>query len=179
MTALRFGDLAELQAHLARMADETCEDAGLSELDHGLQCAAELRATEPDDAELQVAGLLHDVAFGPSFAETHHLVGAAALRDLFGARVAQLIALHVEAKRYLVATDPAYRARLSPVSIRTLALQGGVMSPDEVAAFEAMDHWRAGLRLRMADEAAKVAGRTVPGLETWLPILRALAGRRG
>ncbi len=179
MTALRFGDLAALQAHLARMADEACEDAGLSELDHGLQCAAELRAMAPDDAELQVAGLLHDVAFGSSFAEIHHLVGADALGELFGARVAQLVALHVEAKRYLVTTDPAYRARLSPVSIQTLALQGGVMSPDEVAAFEAEDHWRDGLKLRVADEAAKVAGRSVPGLETWLPTLRALAARRG
>ncbi len=176
---LRFPDLAALEAHLAKMAAEPCEDCGLSELEHGLQCAAELKAAAPGDEELQVAGLLHDVAYGQSYAETHHRVGADALRDLFGERVAQLVALHVDAKRYLVTTDPAYRSRLSPVSVQTLALQGGGMSAEETAAFEAEEHWRDGLKLRLADEAAKTPGRAVPGLETWRPILRALAGSRG
>ncbi len=176
---LRFADLEALEAHLAKMAAEPCEDCGLSELEHGLQCAAELKAAAPEDVELQAAGLLHDVAYGQSYAETHHRVGADALLDLFGKRVGQLVALHVDAKRYLVTTDPTYRSRLSPVSVETLALQGGVMSAEEIAAFEAEDHWRDGLKLRKADEAAKTPGRSVPGLDTWRPILRALAGSRG
>ena len=40
------------------------------------------------------------------------------------ARVARLVGAHVDAKRYLVATDPAYRARLSPRSIETLHAAG-------------------------------------------------------
>ena len=171
---LHFDRLPTLERHLERMADEQCEEPGLSELDHGLQCAAELKAAAPKDVELQIAGLLHDVAHGPAYAETHHLVGAEAIRGLLGDRVAQLVALHVEAKRYLVSTDPAYRARLSPVSIQTLALQGGDMSDEEVAAFEAQSAWRDGLMLRRADEAAKTPGRVVPGLQAWLPILRDL-----
>ncbi len=176
---LRFADVAALEAHLAKMAVEPCEDCGLSELEHGLQCAAGLKTAAPEDVELQVAGLLHDIAYGRPYAETHHRVAADALRGLFGDRVAQMVALHVDAKRYLVTTDPAYRSRLSPVSVETLALQGGVMSAGEIAAFEAEDHWRDGLKLRMADEAAKQPGRSVPGLATWRPILLVLAGSRG
>ena len=172
---LHFGDLFSLQAHLAGMAAAPCEEPGLSELDHGLQCAAELKAVAPEDLELQIAGLLHDVAYGDSYNRIHHRVGADALRDIFGDRVAQLVCLHVDAKRYLVSTDPTYRARLSPVSIATLARQGGDMSAEEIAAFETEDHWRDGLKLREADEAAKTPGRSVPGLESWLPILRTLA----
>ncbi len=176
--ALRFSDVASLETHLLKMADAPCEERGLSELDHGLQCAAELRAVAPDDVELQIAGLLHDVAYGESYAEVHHRVGAAAVRGLLGDRVAQMIALHVAAKRYLVSSDPAYRGRLSPVSIETLRLQGGEMSAAEIAAYEAEDHWREGLKLRQADEAAKTPGRAAPGLESWLPILRVLVAQR-
>jgi predicted HD phosphohydrolase len=172
---LHFGDLSELAARLSAMAAVPCEELGLSELDHALQCAAELKAAAPEDVGLQVAGLLHDVAYGPSYHRAHHRVGAEAVRDIFGDRVAQLVALHVDAKRYLVSTDPAYRARLSQVSAETFALQGGDMAVDEIAAYEAEAHWRDGLKLRRADDAAKIPGRTVPGLEAWLPILRDLA----
>jgi predicted HD phosphohydrolase len=172
---LNFADLPSLEAHLEAMAAVSCEGIGLSELDHGLQCAAELKAAAPDDDALQVAGLVHDVAYGHAYAETHHRVGAEAVRGLFGDRVAQIIALHVDAKRYLVSSDPAYRARLSPISMATFILQGGVMAPEDLTAFEARDHWRDGLALRRADDAAKVPGRIVPGLETWRPVLRRLA----
>jgi predicted HD phosphohydrolase len=172
---LHFHDLAALEAHLAGMADVSCENLDLSELDHGLQCAAELKAAPPGDLALQAAGLVHDIAYGPAHAEAHGRIGAEAIRGLLGERVARLVALHVDAKRYLVSTDAVYRARLSPVSIETLALQGGDMTPEEIAAFEAQPHWRDGVTLRLADEAAKVPGRVTPGLEAWLPVLRTLA----
>lgn len=171
---LYFADLAALGGHLAQMAAEPCEAAGLSELDHGLQCAAALKAAAPQDVELQIAGLLHDVAYGRPYLGAHHRFGAEAIRGLFGARVAQLVALHVDAKRYLVSTDAAYRARLSPVSIKTLAAQGGEMTAQEVAAYEAQAYWRDGVRLREADDAAKTPGRAVPGLDAWRPVLRRL-----
>jgi predicted HD phosphohydrolase len=171
--ALRFADLAALEAHLRAMAEAPGEAPGLSELDHALQCAAELKQAWPDDVELQVAGLVHDV--GHARGHVHHRAGAAAVRPILGERVAQLVYLHVDAKRYLVTTDQAYRARLSPVSVHTLALQGGDMDEGEIAAFEAQAHWRDGLKLRAADEAAKTPGREVPGLEVWLPALRAVA----
>lgn len=165
--------LDELVALLERMADVPSEDAAFSELDHGLQCAAELARTAPDDLDLQVAGLVHDVghAFGDD--ESHGRLGADAVRDVLGARVAQLVEDHVPAKRYLVAVDPDYR--LSDVSTATLALQGGPLTEAEVAELGARPGWDDALRLRRADDAAKVAGRVVPGLDAWLPVLRSVA----
>jgi len=174
-----FADLAELEAWLARMAVTASDEAeGLSELDHGLQCAAELKAMSPGDTDLHLAGLLHDIGHGRGHIRDHAWTGAAAIGSLMGERIAQLVGLHIDAKRYLVTTDPAYRGKLSPTSIETLALQGGDMSADEVARFETWPHWRDALLLRRADEAAKTVGRVVPGLDAWLPALR-LAARVG
>ncbi|HLH27374.1 MAG TPA: hypothetical protein VKW77_00580, partial [Acidimicrobiales bacterium] len=70
---------------------------------------------------------------------------------------------HVAAKRYLCAVDPKYRAGLSPASLRSLELQGGPMTPAEVAAFEDGAFFRDAVRLRHWDDAAKVPGLAVPG----------------
>src|SRR5206468_671298 len=105
-------------------------------LDHGLQCAALLAKLFPDDEELQVAGLVHDVGhrIAPGASEAHGVIAADAVRDLLGARVAALVELHVPAKRYLVTVDPAYRDVLSDGSTISLARQGGALSAAERAA---------------------------------------------
>src|SRR5260370_7706066 len=51
----------ELLALLARGAG-VHDEPDVDGLAHALQCGAALRATRPDDAELAVAGLVHDVA---------------------------------------------------------------------------------------------------------------------
>jgi predicted HD phosphohydrolase len=171
-----FADLPSLLARLEVMgATISTEDPGLTELDHGLQCAFELSQAAPADVELQVAGLAHDIAHGLGHIRDHGEVGGAAVRGLLGERVAELVMLHIPAKRYLVTTDPAYRARLSLDSVQTLALQGGDMTDAEVTAFEGFSHWRDALLLRVADEAAKVPGRSVPGLGHWRQALAATA----
>jgi len=170
-----FATIEALEDFLGATAGVQTEEPGLHELDHGLQCAAELEAVAPDDLELQVAGLVHDVCHGQCHISVHAEVGAEAVRGLLGDRVADLIALHVDAKRYLVATDEAYVARLSPVSVATLRLQGGGMNADEIAAFEAKPWAHDAVLLRRADEAAKVPGRAVPGLDHWRPALRKVA----
>jgi len=164
--------LDELLAVLRSMASVPSEGGGYSELDHGLQCGAELARLVPDDLELQVAGLVHDV--GHAFADdaAHGRAGAAAVRPLLGDRVAGLVEGHVPAKRYLVAVDPAYS--LSAGSTITLADQGGPLSADELAAFTARADWEDAVRLRRADDAAKVPGLIVPELETWVEVLRSV-----
>jgi predicted HD phosphohydrolase len=170
---IRFETLDALEAFLDLMQRTPSAEAdGISEMDHGLQCAAELRVLAPGDEELQVAGLLHDVGHHISHIREHDAAGRNALADIMSDRVARLVGLHVAAKRYLVTTDPSYRALLSPTSIKTLALQGGDMSPAEVAAFEAQPHWQESLLLRRADEGAKTPGRAVPTLADWLPAIR-------
>jgi predicted HD phosphohydrolase len=163
----------------AGAAEEPNEDLpGLTILHHGLQCAARLRREEPGDSELQLAGLLHDVGhLLPGGSEDQHgAVGAAFVRPLLGDRIAGLIAAHVPAKRYLVSVDRSYRDRLSAGRRRTLSVQGEAMTAEESAAFVALPHADAALRLRRADETAKDPGAAVPGLEAWLPILAGVAG---
>ena len=145
-------------------------------LAHSLQTAHVLRARFPDDLELQVAGLVHDLGHVVGNEPVAHgEIGAAYVRELLGDRVARLTELHVPAKRYLVATDARYAQRLSDGSTVSLAMQGGAMTAREVAAF-AVDPWaRDAAELRRADEAAKVIGRVVPGLEVWIPALRTVA----
>jgi predicted HD phosphohydrolase len=149
-------------------------------LAHSLQCAYELEQAAPDDLELQVAGLVHDVGhvLDGFHAVDHGEVGAAWVEPLLGARVARLTVLHVPAKRYLAATDPAYGEVLSDGSALSLELQGGAMDDAEVAAFAADPDGPDAARLRRADEAAKAVGREVPGLDHWAPVLRAVAARR-
>jgi predicted HD phosphohydrolase len=168
--------LPELEELLASMAAEPAEQTvGLSELDHGLQCAFELARARPDDPELQLAGLVHDIGhrFGPD--EDHGVLGAQQLRGLLGDRVAGLVEAHVPAKRYLVTTDPSYRSRLSTESTRTLSVQGGALGDDESSSFLSSRYGADALVLRRADDAAKVPGRSVWALDHWVPMLRDVA----
>lgn len=154
------------------------DDEPVDLLAHALQCAEHLARRHPDDGELVTAGLVHDVGsvLAPGRPADHAAVGAAAVAGLLGLRVARLVAGHAEAKRYLVTTDPAYRSVLSARSVETLGHQGGVMAPDEVAAFEADlgAELEALLDLRRADDAAKVPGAATRPLPGWRPLLESL-----
>jgi predicted HD phosphohydrolase len=153
------------------------EDVDL--LAHGLQCVAILADAAPDDRELQVAGLVHDVGtvLWPDRPRTHARAGAAAVADLLGERVAWLVGHHDEAKRYLVTVDPDYSSRLSPASVRTLEVQGGCLADAERARLEADPALPDLLTLRRADDAAKVPGRAVPDLAHWRPVVEGVAAR--
>ncbi len=85
-------------------------------------------------------------------------------RSDFGPEVYEPVHLHVAAKRYLCATDPAYFTRLSPASVQSLQLQGGPMSADEIAAFESNPYFREAVRLRHWDDKAKVPGLATASL---------------
>jgi predicted HD phosphohydrolase len=175
-----FATTDELIEHLRQLA-ALGSDEGLpfSELDHGLQTAAILADTESDDVELQVAGLVHDLAHpwdGPGQPE-HHRLGARAVAALLGPRVAFLIEAHVDAKRYLVATDPDYRSALSPGSVATLQAQGGPLSADEITDVESSPDWTAAVALRRADDRAKVPGAVVADLDRWIPLIERVAER--
>jgi predicted HD phosphohydrolase len=154
----------------------------VDQLQHALQAGDHARRAGAD-RQLVLAALLHDVARSPDVAgerfdsgPSHHgELGARWLEPILGPRVAWLAAAHVDAKRYLVATEPSYVAGLSDVSLRTLQAQGGVMTPDEVAAFERHVWWRDAVSLRRWDDLAKDPGATVPGVEAFLDDVRAQA----
>jgi predicted HD phosphohydrolase len=156
----------------------------VDQLEHALQCAALARAE--GDAAFVVAALLHDIARAPAVAgipydgprEHHGQTAARWLEPRVGARVAWLAEQHVAAKRYLVATDPAYEAKLTEVSARTLTAQGGPMTSDEVTEFRAHPDWQLALKLREIDDQGKVPGAEVPGLEDYRPELSQVVGAR-
>jgi predicted HD phosphohydrolase len=150
----------------------------VDELDHALQCAGLALAAGADD-ELVVAAALHDIGYRPtvearSAGEPHETAGARFAAELFGERVGWLIAQHVPAKRYLVATDADYAATLSAASTRSLARQGGPMTPDEVRTFETHPWAASAARLRRWDDLAKVPGATTLSVDDLRPILAKL-----
>ena len=105
---------------------------------------------------VDVAVVLDDIAdiAHPADHTDHAHRGAVIVEPLLGIRVAHLVGAHVDAKRYLVATDPAYRARLSPRSVETLAEQGDQLDESAVAVLRADSDLDAILALRRADERA-------------------------
>jgi predicted HD phosphohydrolase len=176
MSASSFASIDELFDALAdgvRFDDE--ED--VDQRAHALQCAALLRERAPEDLELQLAGLTHDVGsiVSPNHPETHAGFGGSLVAPLLGERVARLVRSHADAKRYLVTTDPAYGVLLSARSIETLAQQGATMSAAACATFAARPDAAAMIMLRRADDAAKDPNAIVPDLAEWLPRARVLA----
>jgi predicted HD phosphohydrolase len=166
-------ELVELLTRAATLRDEP-EIDGLA---HALQCGAILRTEHPDDTELAVAGLVHDIADAmyPDDHTDHDRRGAELVRELLGARIAHLVGSHVVAKRYLVTTDPAYRNQLSVRSVETLARQGDALGDADRAALGEDPDLAAILDLRRADERAKDPTARVPALDSWTATLESLA----
>jgi gamma-butyrobetaine dioxygenase len=86
--------------------------------------------------------------------------------------------LHVPAKRYLCATEASYTKALSPASIITLKLQGGPMSPAEIAAFESEPHWREALVVRRCDDQGKLQGLRTADFDHYRPLIERWAAPR-
>lgn len=153
----------------------------VTQLEHALQ-AALLAEQKQADPELIVAALLHDVghllhdlpvdAPEAGIDDHHENSGWRYLQPLFPAEVTEPVRLHVAAKRYLCTTRPGYQNTLSEPSLVSLRLQGGLMSPAEIAEFESHPQFEAAVRLRFWDDEAKVPGLTTPSLAHYAPLLQ-------
>lgn len=133
----------------------------ITQIQHALQC---MECAEKDNTysssdtfihnSLIVASFLHDIGHlvgleqesemvmysennGASLGIVgHEGIGASYLKEMgFPVLVCQLVAGHVQAKRYLATVDMKYWDKLSPASQETMLLQGGKMSRDEINAF--------------------------------------------
>jgi phosphonate degradation associated HDIG domain protein len=154
----------------------------VTQTEHMLQSAtfAEQHGSHP---LLIAAALLHDFGhlvhdLGEDVADhgidaIHEQLGADYLAHYFVPAVTEPGRLHVAAKRYLCAVDPAYFATLSPASVQSLALQGGPMSDEEVHAFESSPHFADAVQLRRFDDLGKVPGMATPPLEHFRPYVAA------
>ncbi|MBL9124683.1 MAG: HD domain-containing protein [Planctomycetaceae bacterium] len=161
----------------------------VTQLEHALQVAllAEQAGASPS---LIAAGLLHDLghllhnhpddAPDQGIDDRHEELAGRWLERRFGSAVTEPVRLHVAAKRYLCTVEPEYRQLLSGPSLTSLELQGGTMTPEEVAAFRAHEHSAAAVLLRRWDDAAKIPKLPTPSIEHFARYIdQALASEAG
>lgn len=172
--------------HILRLFSERGDSGyggeAVTQREHALQSAHYARKTGAKPW-LVVAALLHDIghllhdlpddAPHRGVDDLHEALGAAWLENWFGREVSEPVRLHVAAKRYLCAAEPAYLEQLSEPSLLSLRLQGGEMSPGELKAFRNSAHFESAVLLRRWDDAAKVPEMTVAGIEECFPDLQA------
>lgn len=152
----------------------------VTQLQHALQCATWAEAARQPPS-LIAACLLHDVGhllhdLGEDAAERglddrHEYRAIPFLSQHFPPAVTEPIRLHVNAKRYLCATQADYWADLSPASKLSLELQGGVFSEAEAMDFIAQPYAKDAVQLRIWDDLAKAPHHQTPNLAHFLPIL--------
>lgn len=149
-----------------KYGDNDYDGEPVSQTSHMVQCG--MRAMDMgEDEELILGAFLHDIghllrheqeteAMGNFGVVNHEGVGADYLRSKgFSERVCSMVEKHVAAKRYLVATDPSYKGKLSEASIQTLIWQGGPMNETEVAQMEQHPYFDDIIKVRHWDEEAK------------------------
>jgi phosphonate degradation associated HDIG domain protein len=166
----------------ARRGDEAYHGEAVSQTEHALQ-AAELAESEGAPDRLVLAALLHDVGhlldgqdedLARRGVDGHHEQAACLwLCRHFGPEITEPISLHVDAKRYLCGSNPAYLEGLSPASRLSLEIQGGPMNAGEQARFRNNPSYHDAIRLRHWDDRAKVPGLVVPPIEHYLDRMRA------
>ena len=176
--------LEEIRLLFAARGAEQYSGEPVTQLEHALQTAHLAEQSDADD-ELVTACLLHDLGHllneqgeTPTLRgidDTHQYFALPFLRGLFGDAVLDAIRLHVDAKRYLCQANPGYHAKLSDDSKRSLALQGGVFSADEAAAFLGLAGARDAVMLRQWDDLAKQAELATPSLAHFLDRARRCA----
>ena len=178
---------ASIDAVLALFAEQGSGDyvgEAVSQVQHSVQCAAHARAAGASE-ETIAGALLHDVGHmlglrSPAEHErmddcgtmNHESIGSAWLEGLgFPAATTEVVRRHVDAKRFLCWKNPAYLAKLSPASIKTLGFQGGPMGDAEAAQFEADPLSKTILLMRTWDEAAKDPQAQVPDIDSYRHML--------
>src|SRR5262245_37267648 len=166
-----------VEAVLQRRGDSMYFGETVTQKEHALQCAWLAGRERAEDA-LIVAALLHDVghllsgetedAADRGVDALHEDAGQRWLSQFFGAEVTEPVRLHVDAKRYLCATDRSYYASLSVASRQSLRLQGGPFHLSQLSAFAEQPFAMNAVRLRRWDDRAKTPGLPVPELDHYL-----------
>lgn len=167
----------EIRGLFAKRGNSQYGKEAVTQLEHGLQCAALAEQNNAPPA-LIVASLLHDIghllhdlpddAPDQGIDDHHETSGYNYLRKHFGLEVTEPVRQHVDAKRYLCTVDEGYMSQLSEPSIISLRLQGGKMSNEELEEFRSTPHWEASVALRRWDDMAKVVDLPTPTIEHFL-----------
>ena len=155
--------------------------------EHMLQTARNAEQAGESD-ETITAALLHDIGhYTGEFPENyidlglnnkHETMGAAILEKFFPPEVTEPVRWHVEAKRYLCATEDDYFAGLSDASVKTLHLQGGPYDQTQCTKFEENPYLETILNVRRYDDGGKVPGVETPDLDHYLEIAQQVLERQ-
>ena len=167
----------EIKSIFLEKGENHFDEGSVTQLSHALQCAQHAEIAN-SSAEMITACLLHDIghllnkdarqAIRNGEDAEHEHIAADYLRSWFGPAVTSPIRWHVDAKRYLCATDKTYFSKLSKGSVRSLEVQGGPFDRQEVASFESQPYYKEAVQLRRWDEASKSTSTTTPSLEHFL-----------
>ena len=173
----------EIRLLFEKYGNEDYDGEPVSQTSHMLQAAMQGIKEESDD-ELILGGFLHDIghllrhernteAMGSFGVVNHEGIGADYLKQKgFSEKICAVVGKHVDAKRYLVATDPEYKSKLSLASLETLKWQGGPMNEDEAEAFKNQPYFHDIITVRLWDEKAKdMEAETLP-LEYFITLVR-------
>ncbi|MBT4964096.1 MAG: HD domain-containing protein [Francisellaceae bacterium] len=149
----------------------------ISQLDHALQSAYFAVESGHSDSVI-IASLFHDIGHYVSSVPVEHMANLGVLNHEliaakhllmwgFSKRVVNLVANHVNAKRYLSANNDNYYEKLSDASKGTLKFQGGLMDTDEMCEFESSPYFTESIQVRINDERAKEPILKVPSLSAY------------
>ena len=169
--------LAEIETLFTQRGGEQYAGEPVTQLQHALQ-SAWLAEREGADDELVTAALLHDLGHllhdlgeTPTLRgvdDVHQYRAIPFLRGLFSDRVLGAVSGHVDAKRYLCATDASYHDSLSEDSKRSLLLQGGIVDAPQARVFIAKPGAADAVRVRRWDDLAKAAYLQTPCLSHFM-----------
>ncbi len=158
----------------------------VNQIQHALQCGA-LAERSGARPELITAAFLHDIghmlhrnpagALAAHVDDRHEYLGAKFIARWFVEGIADAVALHVDAKRYLCAREPGYLKSLSDVSMTTLGIQGGPMSAEQADRFESRPGFTDAVSLRRWDEQGKDPSGSTPDLAHFLNVATACLAR--
>ena len=94
----------------------------------------------------------------------------------FSDRICAVVEKHVDAKRYLVATEPGYKEKLSEASLKTLEYQGGPMNTEEVILFKQQPFFTDIIKVRLWDDQAKDTKAVTLPLDHFAQLIREYLG---
>lgn len=156
----------EIMVLFEKYGAEDYDGEPVSQTSHMIQCAMQAMG-EGEDMELILGAFLHDVghllkhgqpteAMGKYGVANHEGLGGGYLRAKgFSERICSMVEKHVDAKRYLVATEASYKEKLSEASLKTLEYQGGPMKEEEITTFKQHPFFNDIIKVRIWDEMAK------------------------